>query len=261
MFKSKTIFGALTTLVFLANCNSGKDNLENDSLFERISSEKSGIDFVNIVPENDTLNQFTYHYLFNGTGVGIADFNNDGLNDLFFSGNSTPSKLYLNKGDFRFEDLTEKAGIHTQQWMTGVSCADVNNDGWMDIYVCASGPSTRPVDKKNLLYINQKNGTFQELSKEWGVDNTGNTSCATFFDFDNDGDLDLYVGNHALEYFSDINIPFTKTLKMNETSEQFFYENVGNQFKNITEQVGMKAGGYCLSATPGDFNGDGYIDL
>jgi enediyne biosynthesis protein E4 len=260
-FQRSMLLSSLIALSLNSCSSTNNDESQQGTIFESISAESSGVHFINVVPENDTLNQFTYHYLFNGAGVGIADFNNDGLNDLFFAGNNTPSKLYQNKGNFQFEDITQKAGIFTKHWMTGVSCADVNNDGWMDIYVCASGPSKNPKDKENKLFINQKNGTFKEQSKEWGVNNGGNTSCATFFDFDADGDMDLYVGNHALEYFSDINIPFTKTLKMNETSEQKFFENTGSTFIDITAKAGLVAGGYCLSATPGDYNGDGLIDL
>lgn len=249
----------LSSTLFTFCTSTDKDNSE--VLFEKIDSDKSGISFVNVVPESDSLSQFTYHYLFNGAGVGIGDINNDGLNDVYFSGNATSSKLFLNKGNFEFEDITQKAGVSTQNWMTGVSMVDVNNDGWLDIYVCASGPSKNKDDKRNKLFINQKNGTFKELAKEWGVDDAGNASCAGFFDFDNDGDLDMYLGNHALEYFSDININFSKTLKMTDNSAQRFFENKGNKFVDITEQAGMTAGGYCLSVTPGDFNDDGFIDL
>ena len=252
----------LFSLILILSCNNPKlEESSSSALFEKISSERTGISFINQVPESDSLNQFTYHYLFNGAGVGIGDINNDGLNDIYFSGNSTTSKLFLNKGDFKFEDITEKAGVGTKHWMTGVSMVDVNNDGWLDIYVCASGPSKNKEDKRNKLFLNQKNGTFKELAKEWGVDDAGNASCASFFDYDNDGDLDLYLGNHALEFFSDININFTKTLKMTENSAQHFYENTGTSFIDITEKAGMKAGGYCLSITPGDFNEDGYIDI
>lgn len=258
----KLTFLCLSITALYTQCGTNSNTEETtEALFEKLSSQETGMSFTNIVPENDSLSQFTYHYLFNGAGVGIADINNDGLNDVFFAGNATPSKLFLNKGDFKFEDITEKSGIKTKNWMTGVSMVDVNNDGWIDIYVCASGPSKNPDEKRNLLYINLKNGSFKESAKEWGVDDAGNSSCAGFFDFDNDGDLDLYVGNHALEYFSDINIPFSKTLKMTSSSAQQFYENKGTHFENITEKAGLLAGGYCLSLTPGDFNNDGFIDL
>ena len=252
----------IISLGFLQACGDPKESLsDEDSIFERVTSDISGVTFKNVVPESETLNQFNYHYFFNGAGVGMGDINNDGLNDLYFASNSGTSKLYLNKGDFKFEDITEKAGVSTSQWMTGVSMVDVNNDGLLDIYVCSSGPSKIGNEKANKLFLNLGNLKFKEVAKEWGIDNQGNTSCATFFDFDRDGDLDLYVGNHAQKYFSDINVPFRKTMELNETSQQFFYRNDGNKFIDITKQAGMFAGGYCLSATSGDFNNDGLIDL
>ena len=142
---NKYLVFALAISVF--SC--GKKSGESEVLFEKIDASHSGIDFVNVVPENDTLNQFTYHYLFNGSGVAVGDINNDGLADLYFSGNSTSSKLYLNKGDFKFEDITNKAGVATKNWISGVSMADVNNDGFLDIYACASGPSQNLENKRN----------------------------------------------------------------------------------------------------------------
>jgi len=181
----------------------GKSSDENvDKLFEKMESDVTGIDFVNTVPENDTLNQFIYHYLYNGNGVAIGDINNDGLNDLYFTGNEQSSRLYLNKGDFKFEDITEKSGTGTKQWISGVTMVDVNNDGWLDIYACSSGPLKGKDSKRNRLFLNQKNETFKEVSAEWGVDDAGNATCATFFDYDNDGDLDFYLGNHADQFFS-----------------------------------------------------------
>lgn len=242
-------------------CSDSDSDSNEETVFESIPSDESGITFVNNVPENDSLNQFTYHYLFNGAGVGMGDINNDGLNDLYFASNSGSSVLYLNKGDFKFEDITKSAGVSTNQWMTGVYMVDVNNDGWLDIYVCSSGPSSSPEKKKNKLFINQKNLTFKEEAEKWNLANSGNTSCAAFFDFDADGDLDVYIGNHAEKYWSDINVPFHKTLKMDESSKQQFLRNDGGKFTDITESAGMTAMGYCLSATPADYNGDGLVDL
>lgn len=253
----------ISFFALVSGCGSSDEEIEQskETMFQVVSSDESGINFINEVPENDTLSQFTYHYLFNGNGVGIGDINNDGLNDVFFSGNYKSSKLYLNKGDFKFEDITESAGVATKQWMTGVSMVDVNNDGWLDIYVGVSGPSKTPSEKQNKLFINNKNNSFTESAKDWGIADAGNTSTAAFFDYDNDGDLDMYLGNHALEYYSDINIPYRRTMKMNQTSAQRFFENTGDKFIEKTAMVGMKAMGYCLSATPGDYNNDGWIDL
>ncbi len=243
------------------NCSDSDNDSSEETIFESIPSDVSGVNFKNIVPENDSLNQFTYHYLFNGAGVGMGDINNDGLNDLYFASNSGSSALYLNKGDFKFEDITQSAGVGTNQWMTGVYMIDINNDGLLDIYVCSSGPSTSPEKKKNKLFINKGNLKFSEEAEKWNLANTGNTSCAAFFDFDADGDLDVYIGNHAEKYWSDINVPFQKTLKMDATSRQQFLRNDGKTFTDITESAGMLAMGYCLSATPADYNGDGLMDL
>lgn len=260
----KQLYVRSFTAVLLASSlfSCGDSNDENvDVLFEKIESDVTGIDFVNTVPENDTLNQFTYHYLYNGSGVAIGDINNDGKNDLYFSGNEKSSRLYLNKGDFKFEDITEKSGTGTKQWISGVTMVDVNNDGWLDIYACSSGPKQLKQSKRNLLFVNQKDGTFKESAKEWGVDDGGNATCATFFDYDNDGDLDFYLGNHADQFFSNINTRFTPTLNMDEFNQQHFFRNDGNKFTDVSEKAGVVKMGYCLSAAAADYNNDGLTDL
>jgi len=253
-------FSALTLSMTITSCGSS-DEQNVDLLFEKMESDVTGIDFVNTVPENDSLNQFTYHYLYNGSGVAIGDINNDGKNDLYFSGNEKSSKLYLNKGDFKFEDVTKQSGTTTNQWISGVSMVDVNNDGWLDIYACSSGPRQLKQSKRNLLFINQKNGKFKESAKEWGVDDGGNATCATFFDYDNDGDLDFYLGNHADQFFSNINTKFTPSLNMDEFNQQHFFRNDGNKFTDVSATAGVVKMGYCLSAAAADYNNDGFTDL
>lgn len=246
-------------LSFLTSCGSNSDDQE--VLFELTNPEETGITFVNTVPENDTLNQFKYHYLFNGNGVAAGDLNNDGLPELVFTGNEKPAAIYLNKGDFKFEDITEKSGLKTSHWMSGITMADVNNDGFLDIYICRSGPESNKDHKRNLLFINNKNLTFTEKGAEWGVDNPGNATCATFFDMDNDGDLDMYLGNHADRFFADIATRFTPTLHRDEINQQYLYRNDGKKFTDVSKEAGIDAMGYCLSVTASDFNKDGYIDL
>lgn len=251
----------LLLICSITTISCSNDESDQTVLFELTKPEETGINFVNTVPENDTLNQFTYHYLFNGNGVATGDLNNDGLPEIIFTGNNKPAVLYLNKGDFTFEDITQKAGLKTSHWMSGISLADVNNDGYLDIYICRSGPDKNKDRKRNLLFINNKNLTFTEKAAEWGVDDPGNATCATFFDMDNDGDLDMYLGNHANRFFADIATPFTPSLHKDETSQQHLFRNDGNTYKDVSESAGVNAMGYCLSATASDFNKDGFIDL
>lgn len=250
----------LILLMQAVSCNKNK-NEEEGKIFELTDAEKTGLKFVNTVPENDTINQFTYHYLFNGNGVATGDLNNDGLPEVIFTGNEVPAKVFLNKGDFTFEDVTVKSGLKTQYWMSGIALGDVNNDGFLDIYICRSGPLDKPERKANLLFINNGNMTFTEKAAEWGVNDPGNATCATFFDMDNDGDLDMYLGNHATKFYADVNTPFTRKLHMDENNQQHLFRNDGNKYTDVSEQAGVKAMGYCLSASAADFNRDGLTDL
>lgn len=248
-------------ILFMGLISCGKKTESDKKLFELLTPEQTGVDFVNTVPENDTLNQFLYHYIFNGAGVAAGDINNDGLTDLIFTGNEKPAKLYLNKGDFKFEDITSKAGFNTSGWMSGITMADVNNDGWMDIYICKSGPESTTDNQRNYLFINNKNSTFTEAAAVWGIDDPGNATNATFFDMDNDGDLDMYLGNHADKFFSEINVPFQPKLGINMHNQQHLFRNEGNKFTDISEQAGVSAMGYTLSVTAADFDRDGFTDL
>src|SRR5438309_11606057 len=168
------------------------------TLFERVSSSHSGVSFANQIIENDTINPLDKLNIYNGGGVGVGDFNNDGLQDIYFIGNAVSNRLYLNKGNMQFDDVTDKAGVGGRGgWGRGVAVVDINNDGWLDIYVCNTllDDSTK---RSNLLYINQgpdRNGVphFKEMAKEYGLDITVHSTMASFFDYDNDGDLDMYL--------------------------------------------------------------------
>ena len=148
--------------------------------------------------ETDSFNILSYEYIYNGGGVGIADFNNDQKPDIFFTGNQVPNKLYLNEGNFKFKDISETANINVVgRWNSGVSVVDINNDGWMDVYVCAT-THPEPENRKNMLFVNQGTGangqpTFKEMAAEYKIDYDGNSITAAFFDYDRDGDLDLYI--------------------------------------------------------------------
>jgi hypothetical protein len=253
----------LLVVVGLTGCKQeAKQQVENeDTLFRLIPAEESGIDFVNVMKETDSINVLTYQYIYNGSGVSVGDINKDGLQDLFFTSNQGDCKLYLNKGGLKFEDITQSAGIETSMFCIGTTMADVNNDGYLDIYVCRSNPYVDDKDRENLLFINNGDNTFTEKGEELGVNDAGHTSMANFFDMDNDGDLDLFVGNHPKEFELDIR-KFSVYEKSDELSTDRLYENVGNgQFKDITSKAGVESHGFTLSITTTDFNQDGYTDV
>ncbi|HEX4375366.1 MAG TPA: VCBS repeat-containing protein, partial [Puia sp.] len=175
-------------VIFFSSCKNHK------TLFTKLSSKETGIDFVNKNIDTDSLNILDYLYYYNGAGVAVGDINNDGLPDIFFVSNTGGNKLYLNKGNWHFEDITEKAGVKgNADWATGVTMADVNGDGLLDIYVCAvsnhnpsntNDPHTYFTNSHNQLYINNGNGTFTEEAKQWGLDIPGYNTQAVFFDYD-----------------------------------------------------------------------------
>ncbi|MBK7130653.1 MAG: VCBS repeat-containing protein [Crocinitomicaceae bacterium] len=230
--------------------------------FTKIPSEQSGILFRNDITETDSVNITMYDYLYNGGGVGIIDFNQDGLQDIFLTGNFTDDKLYLNKGNFTFEDVTLKAGITKNGWSTGVCIVDINADGWQDIYVCRSGWYTNSEKLKNVLYINQKNGKFIEDAASYGLDLAGHHTQAAPLDFDHDGDLDLYVMGHPGKFMhkSDFSTYITTILK-GEVESDILLENVNGKFIDITKQAGIFEFGYGLGLAITDINHDTYPDI
>src|SRR5207302_7290281 len=184
----------LGIFVALAACT--PDRREIPALFEALAPGATGVTFVNRLPEDSSFNVLTYLYFYNGGGVAVGDVNNDGLPDLYFTSNVGPNRLYINKGNYRFEDVTERAGVADSiGWKTGVTMADVNGDGYVDIFV--SGVDYLTMHGHNVLYINNRDGTFTDRTKEYGLDRAGYTTQALFFDYDGDGDLDLYLLNHS----------------------------------------------------------------
>lgn len=254
----RTLLCLLGLLVFI-NCTKNTEAVKG-KIFTNLSATETGIDFSNILTENDSLNYFTYSYLYMGGGVSTGDINNDGLLDLYFTGNQVPNKLYLNKGGLQFEDITEKAGVEgDNRWYTGVTMADINGDGFLDIY-CSVGGKFGP--KENQLYINNTDGTFTEKAAQYGVADIGNSVQATFFDYDKDGDIDMYVANYPPTNFK--SPTFYYTFKMNNLTDlesDHLYRNDGDKFTDVSDLAGVKNFGLTLSATVGDINNDGWPDL
>ncbi|GGG55708.1 hypothetical protein GCM10011414_26970 [Croceivirga lutea] len=238
----------------------------NQSVFQKIESSYSGINFENRITENvETLeNLFNYDYFYNGAGVGIIDFDNDGLQDIFFCGNQVENKLYKNLGNFKFEDVSNSAKINTNKhWSNGVSIVDLNNDGWQDIYISQGGPYQR-IERGNLLFINQKDGTFKEEAANYGLADQGISTQTVFFDFDNDNDLDCFVMNEN-EFYGVDPINLVKLVSENEESKYYnschFYENQNGFFEDITKKAGLERPLFGLGVTVSDINNDNLLDF
>jgi hypothetical protein len=230
--------------------------------FESVPAAESGIAFSNSLEETESNNYFTYNYFYNGSGVGVGDINNDGLQDIFFSGNQVPNRLFLNKGDLQFEDITVKAGIrHDNGWSTGVAMVDINADGWLDIYVCRAGQSKNPELRTNLFYLNNKNGTFTESAKQWGIADPGHSTQAYFFDYDRDGDIDLYLVNHRTDFNNNSKIDSEIARDIRSEFSDQLYRNDGKQFRNVSQQAGIVNKAWGLSASIADYNEDGWPDV
>jgi len=251
-------------IVFFLLWSCSRTSKEVDQFqFEVISPEKSGIDFSNDLKFIKEFNIYTYRNFYNGGGVAVGDVNNDGWVDLYFTGNMVSNKLYLNNGDLTFSDITEKAGVGGKGgWSTGVSMADVNGDGWLDIYVCNSG-RLEGDDKKNELFINNGNGTFNESAEEYGVADQGYSTHAAFFDYDLDGDLDMYLLNNSFQAIGSFNLRKNERPKRDELGGDKLFRNDGSKFTDVSEKAGIYGSviGFGLGVTVGDINGDGWLDI
>ncbi|UII74612.1 VCBS repeat-containing protein [Flagellimonas sp. HMM57] len=250
-----TVSVILLLLVFSCGKKEGE-------LFSNPSAEDTGISFTNTLSESDDLNILDYLYFYNGGGVAIGDINNDGLPDIFFSGNQVKNALYLNKGDLKFEDISEKAGIQgNSTWNTGAIMGDVNGDGFLDIYVCAV-IGINGFEGANELYINNGDNTFTEQASAYELDFDTYSSSAAFLDYDLDGDLDIYLLNHAVhtqESFGKVDLRYTRNY---ETGDRLL-RNDNGKFTDVSEEAGIYGGinGYGLGIAVSDFNVDGYPDL
>jgi len=250
------IFALVSTLL---SCQEEKDDIK---LFEKVESKTSNVTFKNQLKESKDFGILDYLYFYNGGGVASGDINNDGLTDLYFVSNQGENKLYLNKGGLKFEDITKKSGIEGHaDWQTGVTMADVNGDGFLDIYVCAVS-NYKGLKGANELYINNKNGTFSEKAKEYGLDFSGFSTQVAFFDYDKDGDLDCYLLNHAVHTSRSYGKAETRGIKDNEAGD-YLYENINGKFKDVSVKSGIYQAsmGYGLGISVADINNDGWEDI
>jgi enediyne biosynthesis protein E4 len=252
----RSLYCSILVCLLLFSCT--KINRET---FKKISPSASGIVFNNEVTENDTLNYLIFPYMYMGGGVSAGDINNDGLDDIFFTGNLVPNKLYLNKGKMKFEDISQNAGISgDHQWFTGSTMADVNNDGWLDIYLCVSA---KYQPKGNLLFINNHDNTFTECAAKYGINEKNSSVQAVFFDYNNDGFLDLYVANYPIVPVSmGANYYHDKIVENKYEESGHLYRNNGNNtFTDVTREAGVQNFGMSIGVVAMDFNNDGWKDL
>ena len=237
-------------------------------IFTSWKSSESGIHFSNDVHDTDSTNSLINEFGYLGGGVGIGDFNNDGLKDIVFTANQVSCRTYINKGDNKFDDITEKAGLTTNVWATGVNIVDINNDGYDDIYICTYGKDLLH-RSSNLLFINQHNLTFKEEGEKYGLADTSYSSQAVFFDYDRDGDLDVYLANYL---FNNSNMSANYVVPRDRSGKSLandrLYRNHGDSlhlghsvFTDVSAEAGIKEDGYGLGVTVSDFNNDGWPDI
>lgn len=254
------LFFVLAGSLILYSCGNRKPAVL--SIFEQMDPEVTHVDFINTNTDTDSLNILDYLYFYNGGGLASADFNNDGLEDLYFVSNQAENKLYLNKGNLKFADITAAAGVKgTGNWKTGVTVVDINGDGFRDIYVSVVS-GYKSFRGKNQLYINNGDLTFTDRAAEYGLDFAGLSTQAAFFDYDKDGDLDMFLLTHSV-HNSDTYGDSTQRFKYNHDAGDHLFRNDNGHFKDVTQKSGIYASaiGYGLGVSIGDLNNDGWDDL
>ena len=250
-------------ILLFTHCSVPNEKQQENTLFRYLDADRTGIDFINHLDYTESLNTYTFRNFYNGGGVGLGDFNNDGLLDIFFSGNLVTNELYINKGDLRFEDISSKAGVKVKGvWSTGVSLADINGDGYLDIYICKSGPPGGE-RRYNELFINNKDLTFTERSKEFGLAFEGLSTHAAFFDFDKDGDLDCYLLNNSFRPVGVFDLRKDQRKIPDPNGGNKLLRNDDGVFKDVTHEAGIYSSviGFGLGVTIGDVNQDGWQDI
>jgi hypothetical protein len=261
--KVRLIGVSVCILFLLIRCGEGIEHTSTATLFEKITPGSSGINFSNDLTFDHDFNIYTYRNFYNGGGVGLGDINNDGLIDVYLTANQGPNKLFLNKGNFQFEDITAKSGAAgTKAWSTGVSLADVNGDGWLDIYVSNSG-DVKGDNRENELFINNGDLTFTNKAAEYGVTDGGLTTHAAFFDYDKDGDLDLYILNNSYQAIGSFNLKKNERPKRDALGGDKLLRNDNGHFTDVSGQAGIYGSviGFGLGVTVGDVNSDGWQDI
>lgn len=252
--------GLVLFFCFISSC---QEEGKNKPTFISVPASTSGLQFNNELSYNEQLNAYTYRNFYNGAGVAVGDINNDGLEDIYVTGNLVDNKLFLNKGDLTFEDITTSAGVASPNvWSSGVSMADVNGDGWLDLYVCKSGPLEGD-NRNNELFINNQDGTFTEAAAAWGIADKGLSNHAAFFDYDKDGDLDMYLLNNSTRSVGIYDLRKGQREKRDPDGGNKLYRNDGSQFTDVSEAAGIygSAIGYGLGVTFADVNNDNWQDI
>lgn len=252
----------------LVSCSGNKNekngNFSNGTiaLYSKIDPTSSGIEFTNSINETLDFNFLNYPYLYTGGGVATGDIDNDGLEDIYFISNFGKNKLYKNTGDFSFVDISaESKTVDNEGFSTGVTMLDINNDGWLDIYVCKAGSLKNDDGRRNKLYVNQKDGTFKNEAKKWGLDDPGYSTQAYQFDYDKDGDLDFYIVNYRYDFTNNVKINSEIQRSIEEVTSDQLYRNDGGMFTKVTGEAGLYNKAWGLSAAVGDFNDDGWEDI
>ena len=260
----------LLFLIVFCSCNStlkedAKDGGYSDgasTLFTKVTTDQSHISFKNMVREDLEFNFLNYPYLYTGAGVAVGDIDGDGLEDVYLTSNFGHNKLYKNKGDFSFEDITQQSKtLDYQGFTTGATMLDVNNDGWLDIYVSKAGSLKSDDGRRNKLFVNQKDGTFNEEAAKWGIDDPGYSTQAYPLDYDKDGDLDLYIVNYRYDFKNNTKINGAIQKAIEETTSDQLYRNDGTRFTKVTGEAGIYNKSWGLSGAVGDFNNDGWDDI
>ena len=246
-------------LLVVTSCSNG----ELETQFQLISSEQSGISFSNDLSYTDDFNVYKYRNFYNGGGIAVGDINNDGLVDLYFTANQKSNELYLNQGDFKFKRITKQAGVQGEKaWATGVTMVDINADGWLDIYVCNS-VDVDGDNKQNELFVNNQDGTFKEDASTYGLDYKGFSTHSVFFDYDKDGDLDVYLLNNSYQAIGSFDLRREERPKRDALGGDKLMRNDNGFFVDVSEQAGIYGSviGFGLGVTVGDLNGDQWEDI